>query len=323
MNPIKVVLNYCRKLFRTRDINAWHSEKYVQYFGQNANDYVRESIRNAKGGFMIAKFGTVELSNVCANIADIKKLKSLKDYWWYIRGYQSLWPKDEFQSLCANAGFFPNNPSLSHKWTRLVLDDIRDIDILGSYCKQEERLEKKLNQSVKVDLDGYYAPFLWENPWTMELAGKKVLVVHPFTESIKVQYDKRKLLFGNQDVLPEFKELILIKAVQSIAGNGESTGFKDWFEALDYMKAEISKQGYDIALIGCGAYGLHLAAHVKREGKIAVHLAGWTQMLFGIYGNRWLNDQPQYAKYINEYWIRPLETETPKDAQSIENACYW
>ena len=124
------------------------------------------------------------------------------------------------------------------------------------------------------------------------ISSKKVLVVHPFTESIKMQYDKRTLLFGNPDVLPEFKELILVKAIQSIAGNGESTGFKDWFEALEWMKAEISKHDYDIALIGCGAYGMNLAAHVKREGKIAIHLAGWTQMLFGIYGNRWLNDEP-------------------------------
>ena len=122
---------------------------------------------------MISKFGTVELSNVCANKADMKKFRSLKDFWWYVRGYQSLWPKDEFLGLCANAGFFPNNPSLSSKWTRLVLDDMKSIDILGSYCKQEERLEKELANSVKVNLIGYYAPFLWENPWTKELAVRK------------------------------------------------------------------------------------------------------------------------------------------------------
>lgn len=29
---------------------------------------------------------------------------------------------------------------------------------------------------------------------------------------------------------------------------------------------------YDVAIIGCGAYGMHLAAHAKRKGKIAIHL---------------------------------------------------
>ncbi|MBD4336261.1 hypothetical protein GUH15_09405, partial [Xanthomonas citri pv. citri] len=77
----------------------------------------------------------------------------------------------------------------------------------------------------------------------------------------------------------------------------------DWFEALEYMESEISKMDFDIALIGCGAYGMCLAAHVKRMGKTAIHLAGWTQMLFGVYGKRWVEDQPEYAKFINQFWI--------------------
>jgi hypothetical protein len=97
----------------------------------------------------------------------------------------------------------------------------------------------------------------------------------------------------------------------------------DWFEALKHMEDEISQLDFDIALIGCGAYGMALAAHVKRMGKQAVHLAGWTQMLFGIYGNRWLRDQPAYAKFINGYWIRPSESEKPKGAEKVEGGCYW
>lgn len=26
---------------------------------------------------------------------------------------------------------------------------------------------------------------------------------------------------------------------------------------------------------------------------------------FGVYGKRWLDSEPEYRKYINEYWIRP------------------
>lgn len=48
------------------------------------------------------------------------------------------------------------------------------------------------------------------------------------------------------------------------------------------MKDEIDKQDYDIALIGCGAYGFPLAAHIKRSGKKAIHLGGALQLLFGI-----------------------------------------
>ena len=50
------------------------------------------------------------------------------------------------------------------------------------------------------------------------LRGKKVLVIHPFAETIQHQYEqKRTLLFKNPDVLPEF-QLETIKAVQSLGG---------------------------------------------------------------------------------------------------------
>lgn len=121
---------------------------------------------------------------------------------------------------------------------------------------------------------------------------------------------------------PSFRALYTVKAVQSIGGEG-APGFKNWFDALEYMKAQMDRVDYDVVLIGCDAYGMSLAAHAKRRGKLAIHLAGWTQILFGIYGNRWLNDQPRYAKYINEYWVRPSEEEKTKASESIENGCYW
>lgn len=57
------------------------------------------------------------------------------------------------------------------------------------------------------------------------------------------------------------------------------------------MKEQNNKLDFDITLIGCGTYGLPLAARIKRMNKVAIHTAGWTQMLFGIYGERWLEDK--------------------------------
>ena len=160
---------------------------------------------------------------------------------------------------------------------------------------------------------------------------KKVLVIHPFSETIKRQYDsKRTLLFKNPKVLPEF-DLITIKAVQSIGGKSD---FITWFDALQYMKDEIDKHEYDIALIGCGAYGFPLAAHVKRSGKKAVHLGGALQLLFGIKGKRWMNPEygmkslpfitrNYYNNLMNEYWVFPSDTERISNAQNVEGACYW
>ena len=65
-----------------------------------------------------------------------------------------------------------------------------------------------------------------------------------------------------------------------------------------------------------------LAAHCKKMGKKAIHLAGWTQILFGIIGTRWENN-PQVSPFINEYWIHPSASNRPQNAEKIENACYW
>lgn len=300
----------------------WHDESRVQYSGQKANDFVKRSILESKDGLLVAKFGTIELNSICCCKRVNEGLK-ISDYIDYVLGKGSIFPEDTIKYLFNNAGFFPASLELQNKFTELVLKDVKDIDILCSYVDQETYLRDELQKCMKIDLYGYCAPFAWDNPWTETLRGKKVLVVHPFTESIKKQYEKRDKLFEDQRVLPEFKELILVKAIQSIAGNGEKTGFKNWFEALKYMEDEIDKCDYDIALIGCGAYGMSLAAHCKRKGKIAIHMASWVQMLFGIYGKRWAIDQPEYAGFINEYWVRPSESERPDNLKKVEDGAYW
>ena len=122
-------------------------------------------------------------------------------------------------------------------------------------------------------------------------------------------------------MMPDF-ELKTIKAVQTIAG--EKSEFKDWFEALNWMKNEILKVDFDVCIIGCGSYGFPLAAHVKRIGKKAVQMAGSTQLLFGVKGRRWEFDPYQpFTNFINEYWVRPDQTEKPKNASIVESACYW
>lgn len=314
-----VIFKSCRKILRENP----YTSKYIKFFGQQANDYIAKKIQSNTDGLMISKFGTIELDNLICYGVNLRGV-SIKDYNLALKGRYSIHTDEAFAKLCTNAGFFPRNKSLLAQYSKLVHQDMREIDILGSYLKAEEYVNNELNpKCVKVELDGYYAPFMWENPWSGYLKGKNVLVVHPFIESIQKQYDRREKLFDNADVLPEFAELYLIKAVQSIANNGNKLPYKDWFEALDVMKHQMDQFEYDVALIGCGAYGMDLAAHAKRKGKIAIHLAGWTQMLFGIYGNRWIIDQPEYGKFVNEYWIRPSEIEKPINADYVENACYW
>jgi hypothetical protein len=270
---------------------------------------------------MIARFGSTELNcvvnylGVTSNKRNLMLfIKGVSNRWW--------WEPSIINQMQECAGFFPAKADKIEQFCELMIQDIPGVDVLGSWLADERFFEKEMEFALKVRLS-LLDPYWSKKPWTKALEGKKVLVVHPFSESIKAQYQKRELLFNN-NLLPEF-ELTVIKAVQSLGG-GE-TPFSDWFEALNYMKNEIDNADYDICLIGAGAYGFPLAAHVKRTGKKALHLGGSLQLLFGIRGKRWedenYNSDYSYASLINEHWVKPANNERPKNAEKVEGACYW
>lgn len=279
---------------------------------------------------MIARFGANELNAVINYLGVNAKKHSI---WKFIQSKQPewWWNKNIMYHMQNNAGFFPATPENMQRFGKIMTDDTKEVDVLGSWIKGEIYMRDYINKAQIVHLR-LLEPF-WTNqtPWTKALEGKKILVVHPFAQLIRKQYtEKRSLLFNNPNILPLF-DLKVIQAVQSLGG--ENNGFNNWFEALQWMKDEIDKVDYDICLIGCGAYGFPLAAHVKRKGKKAIHLGGSLQLLFGIRGKRWENPNygvkewgipyGSYSTLMNRYWASPGELGKPKNANQVEGACYW
>ena len=288
-------------------------------YGPAASDLIYEELTSDKAS-MICRFGTVELATISSALTPLTlrnaiKLASGDEVVRDIGIHDGL-----LRGLCKHTGFFPPQVSECRKFVDLMLSDMREIDILGAWCKQEQQFEHLLSTARKVrfrDLE----PYMHEVPWTRALAGKRVLVIHPFTETISHQYSqKREQLFNNPQLLPEF-DLLTIKAVQSIANN--KTEFATWFDALEHMKAQINRTDFDIAILGCGAYGFPLAAHVKRIGKKAVHMGGQTQLLFGIKGKRWETGHEEIKRMFNSHWVYPGEHEKPKNYSSVEGGAYW
>lgn len=263
---------------------------------------------------MIARFGSVELGCVVnylgvKNKSVINYIRGKAEPWW--------WTNLTLHHMRNNAGFFSISDNNLRIFSELMIQSMPLVDILASWLLDENRFEKELSHVYKIWLE-FLNPYWSDKPWSRALKGKKVLVIHPFVDTIRKQYQKRTLLHKCPDTLPDF-DLKTIKAVQGIGGICNE-GFKDWFEAFEYMKAEIDKTDYDICILGCGAYGFPLAAHVKQMGKKAIHMGGATQMLFGIIGKRW---EEEYGEFMNEHWTRPSKEETPETAIQVENACYW
>lgn len=301
---------------------------------QSSNDRIYKLLSSGKP-CMIARFGTTEI-NCVNNYLTVHSDKSyLKRCWEYVtdKTHTPWWNESHFHTMNIYSGIFPEGQDTAERFSERFLQDTPEIDILA--CHQYYEKFMPLREDIeRVQLEMLY-PFFVERPWTRILKGKKVLVIHPFEETIKTQYAKRDKLFDNPDILPEF-ELITMKAVQTVAGN--KSEFNDWFEALAYMEKQMESVDFDIAIIGCGAYGLPLAAHAKRLGKQAIHMAGGTQLLFGIIGNRWTGHYKNvgiwhylpgkeinidYTPLFNDNWIYPLDSDTPKNAKAVEGACYW
>lgn len=262
------------------------------------------SFLNQKKSFMVCRLGATEAKAIL--------------YPNFPKFLKSITKKIIFNRMFTWSGFFPVSEKSITKFSNLYRKELLNTDILVSWRIEEKLIHEASSISNKIklkELEPYYSA----NPWTKFLENKKVLIIHPFIDTILSQYNFREKIFENKDILPKF-DIETVKAVQSLSG--EDRRFKDWFYALDFMKDEISNKKFDIALIGCGAYGLPLAGHVKRLGKIGIHMGGCLQLLFGIKGKRWDNN-PSVNKFYNDNWVRPSNNDMPKNYLKVENGCYW
>ncbi|MBU8854011.1 hypothetical protein BGM24_18700 [Bacillus sp. FJAT-26377] len=271
------------------------------YSNMEVNLAIKTAIQN-ETPFLVSRIGSVELS---ALHNQYKKRN---------------WKVSVKKAMENNAGFFPATDNNLEEFCNIYNRDISTIDILGIwYNEGESEIYNKYNFHKKVTELRNLEPYYSQEPWSASLKGKKVLVIHPFALTIGKQYENRKEIFQNSNILPEFN-LITMKAVQTISNT--PTEFKDWFDALDYMKQQINSIDFDVAIIGAGAYGLPLGAYIKQKKKVAIHLGGATQILFGIKGSRWDN-HPIISKFYNEHWSRPSDVEKPEGFKQVEKGCYW
>lgn len=327
MNPI--TLKVLIKLERVRKgflHQAWRLTGRSQdgrplpadFSGQPACSLIQRSLETSDPLF-IGWIGRTERDVILRT----RNVQSAGGFWtkfarYIFKNSSPFWWDEKIRTNVRNlVGFFPTDDENLERFAGLMLQDLQTVDILAAFGDEGD-LRAHFPQAKIIPLTDL-EPYYHSDPWTQALEGRKVLVVHPYETSIRNQYARRSSLFNDARILPDF-ELKTLKAVQSIAGN--PVGFSTWFEALDWMKGQMEQIDFDIAIIGAGFYGFPLTAHVKRMGKKGIHLAGATQLLFGIRGKRW-DGWSFYRQLINENWVRPSSEETPQDFQKVEDGCYW
>lgn len=292
---------------------GYKSTDLVNIVGQQVSDKISEAIL-CKEPFVLSRFGSEEIKWY----VNYKLLS--KSYWerisYFITCATETWKQEG--RVIVNPTFVPQTLEMTEVFIEKMDEAIPEIDILGSWLKKEQssaiKFQKNCEFAYFVDIEPYYHP----NPWSGALAGKKVLVIHPMVDSIRRQYSRNTKLFKDARVLPDF-DLITLQAKYF-----DDPEYNNWQKIFDYYIRSIETIDFDVAIVGCGSWGMPVAAHIKKRGKIALHLGGATQILFGIIGTRWEMLYPGFTeRFVNENWVRPSKSETPVWAKGYDGNSYW
>ena len=306
---LKKIRNKLRANYKSKRLAKHYYRRIGRHIipGDAANELIFKKVMAGDPCF-ITRFGSSEL----ATIIFFRNNR--------LQEKVALWNQHHKYILCDVSGFFPFTQEAMDHFSQCYLSFIKNIDVLGVWNVGEDQVADLFNPAIQLINLPAIEPYYFNDPWSKALAGKKVLVIHPFAKSIQQQYVKRKQLFADKNTLPDF-ELKVIQAVQTVADNTE--GFKDWFDALNFMYEQVLKEDFDVAIIGAGAYGMPLGNFIKMKmGKTAIHMGGATQILFGIKGKRW-HDFPKVKALFNEFWISPSSSEHPDGSEKVEGGSYW
>jgi len=163
-------------------------------------------------------------------------------------------------------------------------------------------------------------PYYVQNSWMSAMKGKRILIIHPFTTTIKKQLEKRHLLFPTtswfEDCTFQF-----VKPPLTLAGNHEG---KDWTTSYQACIEELTQlEPFDVALVAAGGYGMLFADYIHTEMKRSVmYIGGALQLFFGIIGKRWFSNT-QIMDCVTDDWVRPDALDQPPNFKRVEKGCYW
>ena len=300
---------------------------------QNSDSLIGGILKSGKPA-LIGRLGASEARFIgeCLKLARWEKLGISRDVG---KCFHPRW-KPRLREIDNGTGFLVGDWDSFDAFTEQYMGALCSTDVLGAwgtaFAWPERIALRNMNAPnlVRVEhtspwitprVSGAVSNALVDTPreaWSMSLTGKRVVVVSPFDETIRTQFEIRHKLFTNHSY-PEFylrlvkSPWITHKTVR--AGHG-------WQWHLDRLKHEMASEPFDVALISAGALAYPLAHHAKILGNVGIHAGGALQLFFGILGRRW-ETRPGLMAFVNEHWTRPSTSETPPNALALDDGCYW
>ena len=124
--------NIIRKIvFKIRDLFL------PKHIGKESYLYIQNKIQS-DSPLMVARFGAVEIKAVLYAILPPPFCKILRKY--------------TYKCMRNNAGFFPVNDDSLKRFAKLMLQDMKEVDILASWRPEEIFFRKQLHDAFKISL---------------------------------------------------------------------------------------------------------------------------------------------------------------------------
>lgn len=237
--------------------------------------------------------------------------------------------ESRLHSLYDHAGVFPKNLNFYRQYGEVFIQALKNLDLLELWNGKGEpavyrslRMDADITSFPNVSTDFSKIAQADNQNWFSLLKGQRVLVISSFADLINQRSDQIswEKYWGGRIPWPQPAS---ITAVPFPYGFDEATqkAYRDSIDLLTQFKIthQSALEQSDIVLAGCGAYAIPLLDWAKSSNKVAIHLGGHIQLLFGIKGRRW----DSFPNLYNEHWVRPGSTLTPKTASVVEDSCYW
>ncbi len=237
----------------------------------------------------------------------------------------------DLKQLEINAGIYIKNKESLKVYVNQLINSYKECTMIGKWpLEGDVYKETGLGQKLILEmypniprinareLEPYYSTD--SESWMSKMQGKRILLIHPFIETIKKQIPNLDKIFPGKDWFKDCS-FVYLKSPITCANNHQDI---DWQESYNTFINELNTyEEYDIALVACGGYGMLVSNHIYSNLKRSViYVGGALQLFFGIIGKRWFINK-EVMSLVNDYWVRPNKEDRPPNYQLIEKGCYW
>ena len=160
-------------------------------------------------------------------------------------------------------------------------------------------IEKNFVKNINLWGESFYQFYnIHNNPWSISLKGKKLLIISEFNNIIREKLDNREKIYGI-DLYPEC-EFIFIDLTDDDKKLSYNILLKKLFNNINNLS-----DNFDVALLSYGGLSNLILSCIDDINKSGIVVNSFLEISFGIYNNDFEERHQDIIKlYKNDYWTK-------------------